>query len=53
MQEVYADEEQTVEDVYVQQVDYVEKGDNLMKYDVEEHELDLQLQELEIQSSQL
>ncbi|CVI70449.1 Efflux pump periplasmic linker BepF [Eubacteriaceae bacterium CHKCI004] len=53
VQEVYADEEQTVEDVYVQQGDYVEKGDNLMKYDVEEQELDLQLQELEIQSSQL
>ncbi len=53
VQEVYADEEQTVEDVYVQQGDYVEKGDNLMKYDVEEQELDLRLQELEIQSSQL
>ena len=53
VQEVYADEEQDVEDVYVQQGDYVKKGEKLMKYDVEEQELDLQLQELEIKSSQM
>lgn len=51
VQEVYADEDQDVADVYVQQGDYVKKGDKLLKYDVEEQELDLKLQELEIQSS--
>lgn len=51
VQEVYADEDQDVADVYVQQGDYVKKGDKLLKYDVEEQELDLQLQKLEIQSS--
>lgn len=53
VQEVYADEDQNVEEVYVQQGDYVKAGDKLMKYDVEQQELDLKLQELEIQSSTL
>lgn len=53
VQEVYADEDQDVEEVYVQQGDYVKAGDKLMKYDVEQQELDLKLQELEIQSSTL
>lgn len=51
VQEVYADENQDVADVYVKQGDYVEKGDNLLKYDVEEQELDLKLQKLQIESS--
>ena len=53
VQEVYPDAEEDVETVYVQQGDTVKKGDNLLKYDVEQQELDLQLQELEIKSSQM
>ena len=53
VQEVYPDEENDVEKIYVQQGDTVKKGDNLLKYDVEQEELDLQLQELEIKSSQM
>ncbi|MBQ6392304.1 MAG: efflux RND transporter periplasmic adaptor subunit, partial [Eubacterium sp.] len=42
-----------VEKIFVKTGDTVKPGDNLLKYNVQEQELDLQLQELQIKSSTL
>ncbi len=53
IQEVKADSSKTVKKIYVKKGDKVRKGDVLLKYNVEEQELELQLQKLQIKSSQM
>lgn len=53
VQEVYADQDQNVEKVYVKKGDTVKQGDKLLKYNVEEQELDVKLQKLQIQAAQV
>lgn len=53
VQEVYPNANQEVEKVYVKQGDTVKEGDKLLKYNVEEQELDVQLQKLQIKAAKL
>ena len=53
VQEVYPGASQEVEKVYVKQGDTVKEGDKLLKYNVEEQELDVQLQKLQIKAAKL
>ncbi|MDD7210358.1 MAG: biotin/lipoyl-binding protein [Lachnospiraceae bacterium] len=53
IQEVHVNSDQEVKKVYVKKGDKVKKGDILLKYKVDEKELDLKLQKLQIQSSQM
>lgn len=51
IQEVTLESGKTVKKVYVKKGDRVKKGDILLKYNVDEQELDLKLQKLQMQSS--
>lgn len=53
VQEVYPDADQTVQKVYVKQGDTVKEGDKLLKYNVDEQELDVKLQQLQIKAAKL
>lgn len=53
VQEIYPNTNQKVEKVYVKQGDTVKEGDKLLKYNVEEQELDVQLQKLQIKAAKL
>ena len=53
IQEVHVSGGQKVKKIYVKKGDKVKKGDVLLKYNVEEKELDLKLQKLQMQSSEL
>ena len=53
VQSVRLSSDKQVEKIYVKTGDTVKAGDNLLKYNVQEQELDLQLQELQIKSSTL
>lgn len=53
VQEVYENASYNVKKIYVKEGDKVKVGDVLVKYDMEEQELDLQLQDLIIQSQEL
>lgn len=51
IQEVIPDTSRTIKKIYVKEGQKVKVGDKLLKYDVEEKELDLKLQELQIKGS--
>lgn len=53
VQEVYPDSAQEVKKVYVKTGDVVKEGDKLLKYNVDEQELDVKLQKLQIKAAQL
>ena len=53
IQEVHVSGGQKVKKIYVKKGDKVKKGDVLLKYNVAEKELDLKLQKLQMQSSEL
>ena len=53
VQEVYLESGKDIKEVYVKKGDTVKEGDKLLKYNVDEEELDLKLQKLQIQSSTL
>lgn len=53
VQEVYPDSSQEVKKIYVKEGDVVKEGDKLLKYNVDEQELDVKLQQLQIKSAQL
>ncbi len=53
VQEVYADSGLEVKKIYVEEGDTVKKGDKLLKYDMEEEELEVKLQKLQIRSMKL
>ncbi|MBQ9156651.1 MAG: hypothetical protein IJ137_07715 [Eubacterium sp.] len=53
VQEVIPDGSREIEEIYVKKGQKVKKGDKLLKYNVEEQEIDVKLQELQIQSAQL
>ena len=53
VQEVKLEGSREIEKIYVKAGDTVKEGDKLLKYNMEEEELDLQLQELQIKSSTL
>lgn len=53
VQEVQLESGREVKKVYVKVGDVVKPGDKLLKYNMEEQELDLQLQELQMKSSEM
>ncbi len=53
VQEVYADSGMEVKKIYVEEGDTVKKGDKLLKYDMEEEELELKLKKLQIRLAKI